>query len=94
MSLLDRPTTPDPTIDRAEAVVRAALARQEPSAISRRIDATMASMTGRAADAAWGVLHVLGAHRWQEGYETDLERGWRRYRGSRCVICDEPWEGW
>jgi len=97
MSLLDRPTTtPDSTIDRAEAAVRAALAgpQRPPSAISARIDATMASMTGRAADAAWGILHVLGAHRWREGYETDLERGWRRYRGSRCVICDEPWEGW
>lgn len=45
-------------------------------------------------DAAWSVLHTLGAHRWRDGYETDLERGWSRYRGSRCTICDEPWEGW
>jgi hypothetical protein len=44
--------------------------------------------------AIWKVLHAMGAHRWREGYETDLERGWRRYRGSRCTICDEPWEGW
>jgi hypothetical protein len=47
-----------------------------------------------AADAVWSVLHTLGAHRWREGYETDLERGWSRYRGSRCTICDDPWEGW
>jgi len=48
----------------------------------------------RAADAVWSVFHALGAHRWRDGYETDLERGWSRYRGSRCTICDEPWEGW
>jgi hypothetical protein len=48
----------------------------------------------RVAGSAWSVLHVLGAHRWREGYETDLEKGWSRYRGSRCTICDEPWEGW
>jgi hypothetical protein len=48
----------------------------------------------RIGGAAWSVLHSLGAHRWREGYETDLERGWSRYRGSRCTICDDPWEGW
>ena len=48
----------------------------------------------RVADSAWSALHVLGAHRWREGWETDLEKGWSRYRGSRCTICDEPWEGW
>jgi hypothetical protein len=48
----------------------------------------------RIADSAWSILHVLGAHRWREGYETDLEKGWSRYRGSRCTICDDPWEGW
>jgi hypothetical protein len=51
-------------------------------------------IASRIADATWAVFHVLGAHRWREGYETDLERGWTRYRGSRCVVCDEPWEGW
>ena len=51
-------------------------------------------VANRVADAIWGVLHTLGAHRWRDGYETDLERGWSRYRGSRCTICDEPWEGW
>ena len=45
-------------------------------------------------DAVWSVLHMLGAHRWRDGYETDLERGWSRYRGSRCTVCDAPWEGW
>lgn len=46
------------------------------------------------ADTLWGFLHNLGTHRWKEGYEVDLERGWSRYRGLRCAICDEPWEGW
>jgi hypothetical protein len=48
----------------------------------------------RLADGAWSFLHTLGAHHWREGYETDPERGWSRYRGSRCTICDAPWEGW
>ena len=52
------------------------------------------SARARIADATWSVLHVLGAHRWREGYEIDLERGWSRYRGSRCTVCDSPWEGW
>ena len=51
-------------------------------------------VVNRAADAIWSVLHALGAHRWRDGYETDLERGWSRYRGSRCAVCDVPWEGW
>jgi hypothetical protein len=52
------------------------------------------SVVARIADTAWSAIHVLGAHRWREGYETDPERGWSRYRGSRCTICDSPWEGW
>jgi hypothetical protein len=52
------------------------------------------TLVTRIGDAAWSVLHVLGAHRWRDGYETDAERGWSRYRGSRCTICDSPWEGW
>ncbi len=51
-------------------------------------------VASRAADTIWTVLHALGAHRWRDGYETDLVRGWSRYRGSRCTICDAPWEGW
>jgi hypothetical protein len=65
----------------------------EPSAAAR-VASGPASIANRIADSAWSVLHTLGAHRWREGYETDLERGWSRYRGSRCTICDEPWEGW
>lgn len=59
-----------------------------------RVEAAGAALGARAANAAWSVVHVLGAHRWRETFETDLERGWRRYRGSRCAICDAPWEGW
>ena len=52
------------------------------------------TIANRLGDAVWSLLHTLGAHRWREGYETDLERGWSRYRGSRCTVCDVPWEGW
>ena len=48
----------------------------------------------RLVDGGWAVLHTLGAHRWRDGYEVNVERGWSQYRGSRCTICDEPWEGW
>ena len=56
-----------------------------------RLQGDIATWVG---DAAWSVLHVVGAHRWRDGYETDPERGMSRYRGSRCTICDSPWEGW
>lgn len=59
-------------------------------AVLSRVDAARAAIVGR----AWEVLHVLGAHRWSEGYDVDPERGMTRYRGSRCSICDNPWEGW
>ena len=52
------------------------------------------TIADRIADAAWSALHLLGAHRWRDGYESDPERGWSRYRGSRCTVCDAPWEGW
>jgi hypothetical protein len=65
----------------------------EPS-LSARVARFPLDLASRTADAAWSALHVLGAHRWREGYETNVERGWSRYRGSRCTICDEPWEGW
>lgn len=72
--------------------------RHQPELAGRYATASVASLpTGvltRLGDMAWSVLHAMGAHRWREGYETDLERGWSRYRGSRCTICDEPWEGW
>jgi hypothetical protein len=73
-------------IEEARAALGARVAR---GAVQSRD--VLVDRTGRA---TWPVLHALGAHRWQEGYETDLERGWRRYRGSRCTICDTPWEGW
>jgi hypothetical protein len=59
-----------------------------------RLEEARSAAGARALGVVWSALHVLGAHRWQEGYETDLARGWRRYRGSRCSICDAPWEGW
>jgi hypothetical protein len=48
----------------------------------------------RASESAWRFIHPLGIHRWRDGYVTDAERGWTQYRGSRCTVCDEPWEGW
>jgi hypothetical protein len=69
-----------------------------PSELPRYATARVANLPGgmaaRIGDAAWSILHAMGAHRWRDGYETDLEKGWSRYRGSRCTVCDEPWEGW
>ncbi len=48
----------------------------------------------RFGDAIWLAAHGLGIHRWRDGYEVNLERGFRQYRGSRCAVCDAPWEGW
>lgn len=48
----------------------------------------------RFVDAIWLGLHAIGAHRWRDGYVVDSERGMLQYRGSRCTICDSPWEGW
>ena len=53
-----------------------------------------ADVTTPIGDTTWNALHVLGVHRWREGFETDPDRGMSRYRGSRCTICDSPWEGW
>ena len=49
---------------------------------------------GRLVDAIWLAAHAIGAHRWRDGYDVDTERGMQQYRGSRCTICDSPWEGW
>ena len=65
----------------------------EPRAVTR-VARLQTDVATRRAGTAWGGLAALGAHRWREGWETDLERGWSRYRGSRCTICDEPWESW
>ena len=59
-----------------------------------RVARLQTDIATRVADTVWTALHAMGAHRWREGWETDLEKGWSRYRGSRCTICDEPWEGW
>jgi hypothetical protein len=52
------------------------------------------SVVERLGDILWLALHAIGAHRWREGYLEDSERGVRQYRGSRCTVCDAPWEGW
>lgn len=62
--------------------------------MTARVARLQTGMATRIADTSWAALHALGAHRWREGWETDQEKGWSRYRGSRCTICDEPWEGW
>ena len=62
--------------------------------VTARVTRLQVDVATRIADTAWSALHAIGAHRWREGWETDLEKGWSRYRGSRCTICDEPWEGW
>jgi hypothetical protein len=63
-------------------------------AVAAGFDRATRAISTRVADAAWLAAHALGAHRWRDGYMVDLERGWRQYRGSRCVVCDLPWEGW
>jgi hypothetical protein len=84
-----------------EPPIRQSAPRRSLAAGLRVIDAVAGRfdrLTGRVstviADRTWDVLHVLGAHRWREGYETNVDRGWRQYRGSRCTVCDAPWEGW
>jgi hypothetical protein len=62
--------------------------------VATRVTRLQTNLATRIADTAWSALHALGAHRWRDGYETDADRGWSRYRGSRCAVCDEPWEGW
>ncbi len=66
----------------------------EPRTYGTRVARLQVDVATRILDAAWSAIHALGAHRWRDGWETDLEKGWSRYRGSRCTICDEPWEGW
>lgn len=74
--------------------LRAVVALRSGVAVTARVSRLQTSMATRIADTTWSALHALGAHRWREGWETDAEKGWSRYRGSRCSICDEPWEGW
>jgi hypothetical protein len=87
--------TPDQTIPSRRSMLRrwaAPLALLD--GMAALLDHATGRVVSRVADGSWEVLHVLGAHRWREGWETNLERGWRQYRGSRCTICDVPWEGW
>jgi hypothetical protein len=70
------------------------LAGLESRSVTARVLRAPTDLASRVTDRLWSVLHVLGAHRWRDGYETDPERGWSRYRGSRCAVCDVPWEGW
>lgn len=85
MSLPDRSMPSQP---------RAYAAQLGDLSIGARVARLQADVITRIGDAAWSALHALGAHRWRDGWETDLEKGWSRYRGSRCTVCDEPWEGW
>ena len=48
----------------------------------------------RAVEVVWLAVHAIGVHRWRDGYEVDTARGMQQYRGSRCMVCDAPWEGW
>lgn len=66
----------------------------EPVRFEARVTRFQTDLATRISDTAWSALHALGAHRWREGYETDPDRGMSRYRGSRCTVCDDPWEGW
>ena len=85
MSLHDSTIQPEP---------RAYVAARAGASVQARVSRLQTDLATRVADTAWNALHVRGAHRWREGWETDLEKGWSRYRGSRCTICDSPWEGW
>ncbi len=89
MSMLQH-TAPDPgavTPDRSSASTTA-------NPLQRAVALRVAAIRIAIIDRTWQVMHVLGAHRWTDGYDVDPERGMTRYRGSRCSICDNPWEGW
>ena len=81
--------------DRSMATqARAYVAQLGDMTAGARVARVQADIVTRIGDTAWSAVHALGAHRWREGWETDAEKGWSRYRGSRCTVCDEPWEGW
>ena len=87
--------TPDQTLPpRPPALRRWVAPLAALDAIAAGMDRATGRVTSVLAAGGWEVMHVLGAHRWREAWETNLERGWRQYRGSRCAICDAPWEGW
>ena len=80
--------------DRSIAEPRAYPQPIHSASVASRVARLQTDVATRVGDTAWAAVHALGAHRWRDGWETDLEKGWSRYRGSRCTICDEPWEGW
>jgi hypothetical protein len=82
---------PDRSLSREPRAYIAPLA--DPS-VAARVARLQTDVVTRIADTAWAGLHAIGAHRWRDGWETDAERGWSRYRGTRCTVCDVPWEGW
>ena len=80
--------------DRSMSTKPTAYARPLDLSVGARVARLQGDVATRVADSVWTGLHAVGAHRWREGWETDVEKGWSRYRGSRCSICDVPWEGW
>lgn len=64
------------------------------ASVTARVARFQTHIATRISVTAWSGIHALGAHRWRDGYETDPDRGMSRYRGSRCAVCDDPWEGW
>jgi hypothetical protein len=93
MSLPDSSPASEMVVDARPIEARTFLGPRTPS-MTARVLRLPTDVSTRIADATWSVLHAMGAHRWREGYETDADRGMSRYRGSRCTICDDPWEGW
>ena len=47
------------------------LAGLESRSVSARVLRVQTDVATRVADVAWSVLHLMGAHRWRDGYETD-----------------------
>jgi hypothetical protein len=94
MTTLEPPTLQPPTLQPTPSRRSWSTRLRAVDAVSERFDRLTGRVATVVADQAWDVLHVLGAHRWREGYETNVDRGWRQYRGSRCTVCDAPWEGW
>jgi hypothetical protein len=94
MKLPGTPRPPEPISFEARIEPGALAAARAGSSVTARVARFQTDLATRSSHATWSVLHALGAHRWREGYETDPDRGMSRYRGSRCTICDDPWEGW
>jgi hypothetical protein len=94
MTLPGTQPPPEPITFEARIEPGALAAARAGASVTARVARFQTDIATRISGATWSVLHPLGAHRWREGYETDADRGMSRYRGSRCTICDDPWEGW